>query len=54
MDKYLGIDISGTKIEIVIGKEKYEIIDKIDFKTDAARGFESFKGKVLTVVQKYN
>lgn len=47
MDKYIGIDIGGTKTAIVIGNEKYEIIDKFEFKTDAIRGFKSFKGELF-------
>jgi len=43
MNKYLGIDIGGTKTALVIGNENYEIIDKIEFKTEAARGFKKFK-----------
>jgi glucokinase len=49
---YIGIDIGGTKCAVVAGTEKMEIISKVQFPTDNAKGHEVVIDRLIHNVTK--
>lgn len=52
MRNYLGIEIGGTKLQVVVGNDEAEILERFRFDVDPADGAKSIRKQVKDTLQK--
>ena len=52
MRTFLGIEIGGTKLQIVVGDEQAEIVDRFRFDVDPARGADGIRKQIRQALDK--
>ncbi len=54
MRNFLGIEIGGTKLQIVLGNENAQIVDRFRYNVDLSEGAEGIQKKILEALGKIN